>query len=366
MKASASTISWVKRPTITATLYDNTNTVIQKSNLTLTNRNYTKTAQATNGSYTFTVPSVSGPTTETYKVSYAGTTGKYVKCSNSIKITFIKDTPTLKSVTSNSIYEGYHAKYKLLNSQGDPIANETVLIKIGSNDWVEKKTNSQGIVSVVITKSVKVYYKFNGTSKYNSVAQKTQSFTIKPNETKSQCSGTMTQKPTSRTSPYQIWSDISSNCTKSNYLRCGHESTGYSNKNTLGSSSGSYHQPAVLSKTLDLNVPSDAKIKSVHVKWAEKQTNGPSSSTSTTSFINIKKVTISTSGAISYSKTIDTKSGGKTYGGSWVSHDLNLGTNFTPSKSVTLTMKYGPNESTNTGTIYVQGPQIIVEYVPAE
>ena len=110
----------------------------------------------------------------------------------------------------------------------------------------------------------------------------------------------------------------------------------------------------------------NAKIKSVHLKWAEKQTNGPSSSTSKTSFINIKQVTISTSGAISYNKTIETKSGGKTYGGSWVSHDLNLGTNFTPGKTVTLTMKYGPNESTNTGTIYVKGPQIIVEYIPAE
>ena len=177
----------------------------------------------------------------------------------------------------------------------------------------------------------------------------------------------MTQSPTSRTKPYQIWSDVYSDCTASNYLRCGHESTGYSNVNTLGSKSGTFHQPAVLIKSgWDLGVPKDAKIKSVHVKWSEKQTNGPSASTSYTSFINIKKVTLIISGATNYNNTINTNSGGKSNGGKWVDHNISLGTDFDPSKKISLKLKYGPNESTNTGTIYVKGPQIIVEYIPAE
>ena len=72
------------------------------------------------------------------------------------------------------------------------------------------------------------------------------------------------------------------------------------------------------------------------------------------------------SGAISYTKTINTNSGGSSNGGQWVAHDLSLGTDFDPTKKVTLKLKYGPNESSNVGSIFLKGPQIIVEYIPKE
>ena len=360
---SATTLSWCKNATIKATLYDESNTPINGDLVS----NFDGTHYTTNGSYTFTIPAQSGPGNKTYKVQYNGSIQQYKSCSNNITLTFTKDTPTLKALSKNSIYQGYHAQYQLLNSQGKAIKNANVQVKIGSGSWKTYTTNSQGIVSISITSKTTVHYKFNETSLYNAVSEKSQSFTIKANETKSKCTGTMTQSPTSRTKPYQTWSDLYSDCTTSNYLRCGHESTGYNDSRTLGSASGTFHQPSVLIKSnIDLGVPQGSIIKSVHVKWAEKQTNGPSSSTSYTSFINIKKVKLSTSGAITYSKEINTNSGGSSYGGKWVSHDLSLGTNFDTTKKVTLKLAYGPNESGNTGTIYVKGPQIIVEYVPAE
>ena len=209
--------------------------------------------------------------------------------------------------------------------------------------------------------------KFNKTDYYNNVGEKSQTFTIKPNEEKSKCSGTLTQSPTSRTPPYQTWSDLYSDCTASNYQRCGRETSSDSDAKTLGSSAGSYRQPAkLIKKDWDLGVPNNAVIKSVHVIWAEKQTNGPSVSFAKPAFINIKKVTLKTSGAITYEKTINTNSGGPSDGGSWVTHNLSLGTSFNPKKKLTLTLAYGPNTATNTGTIYLKGPKVIVEYVPAQ
>ena len=121
-----------------------------------------------------------------------------------------------------------------------------------------------------------------------------------------------------------------------------------------------------MKKNWDLGVPNNAVIKSVHVIWSEKQTNGPSVSTAKSAFINIKKVTLKTSGAIDYEKTINTISGGPSDGGSWATHNLSLGTSFNPKKKHTLTLAYGPNTATNTGTIYLKGPKVIVEYVPAQ
>lgn len=361
---STSTISWVKSVTIKATLYDNNNIAI---NGVLTLNDPAQTYSTTSGSYTFTIPSKKAIGARTYKISYGGSAQKYKPCSNTVSITFVKDTPTIKALTAKSIYQGYYAKYQFLNSQGKAITDTYIQIKIGSGSWTNYKTDSNGIVSIKVTQNTTIYYKFNGDTYYNSVAQKSQAFTIKANEKVTKCSGTMTQSPTSRTKPYQIWSDTYSDCTTSNYLRCGHESTGYSNINTLGSQSGTYHQPATLIKSnWDIGVPKGVTIKSVHVKWADKQTNGPSTSTSKTSFINIKTVTLTVSGATSYTKTINTNSGGSTNGGKWVAHDLSLGTDFDPTKKVTLKLKYGPNESGNVGSIFVKGPQIIVEYIPKE
>ncbi len=360
---STSTISWVKSATIKATLYDSNDVAI---NGVLTLADPAQTNSTTNGSYTFTIPSKKAIGQRTYKISYEGSAQKYKPCSNTVSITFTKDTPTIKALTAKSIYQGYHAKYQFLNSQGKAITDTNIQIKVGSGSWTNYKPNSSGIVSIKVTQNTTIYYKFNGDTYYNSVAQKSQAFTIKANEKVTKCSGTMTQSPTSRTKPYQIWSDIYSDCTASNYLRCGNE-TGGNSVYTLGSSSGTYHQPATLIKSnWDLGVPKGVTIKSVHVKWSDKQTNGPSASTSKTSFINIKTVTLTVSGATSYTKTINTNSGGSTNGGQWVAHDLSLGTDFDPTKKITLKLKYGPNESSNVGSIFLKGPQIIVEYIPKE
>lgn len=358
-------VSWVKQVTITAKLYDNSNNLINGVLLcsAIDNNNHT----TTNGACTLTVPKQTGPGTKTFQVVYNGASQEYEPCNNSITITFTKDTPTLKALTTTtSIYSGYHAVYQLLDSQNKAIPSTKIQIKVGSNAYKDYTTDSNGKVSIKVTQAETIKYKFGGDAKYNSVAEKSQKFTIKSNPTKSTCCGSMSQSPTSRKSPYQIWSDLTGDCTTTNYLRCGHESTGSNNSNTLGSINGSFHKPAVLSKTFSVSIPSGATIKSVHVKWSEKQTNGPSAQTSKTSFINIKKVTLTVSGATTYEKTMNTNSGGKDYGGNWVAHDVSLGTNFNPSKKVTLKLAYGNNESENVGTIYLKSPQIVVEYVPAE
>lgn len=364
LTASKQTLSWKQDATIKAQLYDNSNTLIDGDLVS----DFDGTHTTKNGGYTFTVPTTDRTVgKKTYQVSYDGLFQKYKPCSNSITLTFTKDTPTIKALTSNSVYKTYHAKYQFLDSQKKPIAKTAIQIKVGSEAWKNYTTDKNGIVSIAITKSIKIRYKFNGNDYYNSVAEKSQSFTVKDNKIANRCTGQMTQSPTSRTQPYQIWSKTSNDCTTSGYLRCGHESTGYSNVNTLGSKNGTYHQPAVLIKSnWNLNVSKEIKIKSIHVQWAEKQTNGPSASTSTTSFINIKKVTLDISGAITFKKTIDTNSGGSSNGGKWVSHDLNIGTNFTFGKPITLKLAYGPNTSENVGTIYVKGPKIVIEYIPVE
>lgn len=358
-------VSWVKQTTITAKLYDNSNNLINGVLLcsAIDNQNHT----TTNGVCTLTVPTQTGPGTKTFEVVYHGASQEYEPCNNSITITFTKDTPTLKALTTTtSIYSGYHAVYQLVNSQGKAIPSTKIQIQVGSNAYKDYTTDSNGKVSITVTQAETIKYKFGGDAKYNSVAEKSQKFTIKSNPTKSTCCGSMSQSPTSRQAPYQIWSDLTGDCTTTNYLRCGHESTGYNNVYTLGSKSGTFHRPAVLSKTFSVSIPSGATIKSVHVKWSEKQTNGPSASTSKTSFINIKTVTLTVSGATSYTKTINTNSGGSTNGGKWVAHDLTLSTNFNPSKKVTLKLAYGDNESVNPGSIFVKVPQIIVEYIPKE
>ncbi len=360
---SSSKISWIKDVTVKAALYDISGSLLNGDLIS----DFDGTHPTINGAYTFTVPKANRKVgTKTYTVKYNGVVKEHKGCSNSVKIEFVKDTPKIKAlVSAGGIYNGHHAKYQFLNSAGTPITKTAIQINTNGS-WKDYKTDSKGIVSIKITKAITIKYKFNGNDYYNSVAEKSQKFTIKSNDTKSGCFGKMQQDPTVRTPPYQTWSDLNGDCTTSDYLRCGHESTGDSNARTLGSKSGSYHRPSKLMKTMTLSVPAKATIKSVHVKWAEKQTNGPSASTSVTSFINIKTVTLKVSGAISKTTTINTNSGGKTYGGKWVSHDINLGTSFDSSKDLQLELIYGPNTSDNVGTIYLKGPQVIVEYIPAE
>lgn len=364
---SSLTTSWIKEVKITATIKDGTDVVIKGALLRSDfDGNQMKTSDE-KGKCTFTVPAGKKPGDKTYTVKYDGKVGEYLASEAQIKITFAKDTPTLTPMTGTKIYAGYKAQYQLKNSNGAAISNAQVQIKIGNGSWTNYTTNSSGIVSVTISKAATVYYKFNKTDYYNNVGEKSQTFTIKPNEEKSKCSGTLTQSPTSRTPPYQTWSDLYSDCTASNYQKCGRETSSDSDAKTLGSSAGSYRQPAkLIKKDWDLGVPNNAVIKSVHVIWAEKQTNGPSVSFAKPAFINIKKVTLKTSGAITYEKTINTNSGGPSDGGSWVTHNLSLGTSFNPKKKLTLTLAYGPNTATNTGTIYLKGPKVIVEYVPAQ
>ena len=359
--------SWIKEVKITATIKDGTDVVIKGALLRSDfDGNQTKTSDE-KGKCTFTVPAGKKPGDKTYTVKYDGKVGEYLASEAQIKITFAKDTPTLTPKTGTKIYAGYKAQYQLKNSSGTAIPNAQVKIKIGNGNWTNYTTNSNGIVSITISKAATVYYKFEETTYYNSVREQSQTFTIKPNEKKSKCSGTLTQSPTSRTPPYQTWSDLYSDCTASNYQRCGRDTSSDSDVKTLGSAKGSFHQPAkLMKKNWDLGVPNNAVIKSVHVIWSEKQTNGPSVSTAKSAFIKIKKVTLKTSGAITYEKTINTNSGGPSDGGSWVLHDLSLGTSFNPKKKLTLTLAYGPNTSTNTGTIYLKGPKVIVEYVPAQ
>lgn len=361
---SSSEISWVKAVTITASIKDGTGVAI-KNALLRSDFNGTKTA--TNGTCTFTIPAGQKLGDKTYKVTYDGKVEEYLASEAQIKIKFIKDTPTLNKMTETKIYAGYKARYQLKNSNGAVIPNMQVKIKIGNGSWKTYTTNSSGIVSVTISKAATVYYKFEGTTYYNSVKEQSQTFTIKKNKTVEVCSGTLKQKPTTRTPPYQTWSDLSGDCTASNYQKCGRETSSDGDVKTLGSAKGSFHQPAqLIKKNWNLGVPNDAIIKSVHVIWSEKQTNGPSVSTAKSAFINIKKVTLKTSGAITYEKTINTNSGGPSNGGSWETHNLSLGTNFNPKKTLTLTLAYGPNTSTNTGTIYLKGPKVIVEYVPPQ
>ena len=367
---SPSEISWVKEVTIKANIKDGADVAIKDALLTFNFNGKNQTARSdTNGACTFKIPAGQKPgTTTSYKVTYDGKVGEYLASEAQKSIKFIKDTPTLnKMMTGTKIYAGYKVQYQLKNSNGAPISNAQVKIKIGNGNWTNYTTNNNGIVSITISKAATVYYKFEDTTYYNSVREQSQTFTIKPNEEKSKCSGTLTQSPTSRTPPYQTWSDLYSDCTASNYQRCGRETSSDSDAKTLGSSAGSYRQPAkLIKKDWDLGVPSNAVIKSVHVIWAEKQTNGPSVSFAKPAFINIKKVTLKTSGAITYEKTINTNSGGPSDGGSWVTHNLSLGTNFNPKKKLTLALAYGPNTATNTGTIYLKGPKVIVEYVPAQ
>lgn len=367
---SPSEISWVKEVTIKANIKDGAGVAIKDALLTFNFDGRNQTARSdTSGTCTFKIPAGQKPGTKPYKVTYEGKVGEYLASEAQKNIKFAKDTPTLNKMTGTKIYAGYKAQYQLKNSNGTPISNTQVQIKIGNGDWTNYTTNNSGIVSITISKATTVYYKFDGTKStyYNSVGTQAQTFTIKPNEEKSKCSGTLTQSPTSRTPPYQTWSDLYSDCTASNYQRCGRETSSDSDAKTLGSSAGSYRQPAkLIKKDWDLGVPNNAVIKSVHVIWAEKQTNGPSVSFAKPAFINIKKVTLKTSGAITYEKTINTNSGGPSDGGSWVTHNLSLGTNFNPKKKLTLTLAYGPNTATNTGTIYLKGPKVIVEYVPAQ
>lgn len=366
LKPSSSKTSWVNAVTITASIKDGAGVAIQNA---LLKSDFNGNKTATNGTCTFTIPASKKLGDKTYKVTYDGKVGEYLASEEQIKITFTRDTPKLTAKTASKIYAGYKAQYQLTNSLGAPISNAQVKIKIGSGGWTTYTTNSSGIVSVTISKAATVYYKFEDPTNpayYNNV-EGSQTFTIKPNEEKSKCSGTLTQSPTSRTPPYQTWSDLYSDCTASNYQRCGRETSSDSDAKTLGSSAGSYRQPAkLIKKDWDLGVPNNAVIKSVHVIWAEKQTNGPSVSFAKPAFINIKKVTLKTSGAITYEKTINTNSGGPSDGGSWVTHNLSLGTSFNPKKKLTLTLAYGPNTATNTGTIYLKGPKVIVEYVPAQ
>ena len=360
---SSSQISWVNAVTITASIKDGAGVSIQNA---LLKSDFNGAKTATNGTCTFTISAGKKLGDKTYKVTYDGKVGEYLASEAQIKIKFIKDTPKLTPKTTSKIYAGYKAQYQLTNSLGAAIPNAQVSIKIGSGGWTNYTTNSNGIVSITISKAATVYYKFEDPTYYNRV-EGSQTFTIKPNEEKSKCSGTLTQSPTSRTPPYQIWSDLYSDCTASNYQRCGRETSSDSDAKTLGSSAGSYRQPAkLIKKDWDLGVPNNAVIKSVHVIWSEKQTNGPSVSFAKPAFINIKKVTLKTSGAITYEKTINTNSGGPSDGGSWVTHNLSLGTNFNSKKKLTLTLAYGPNTATNTGTIYLKGPKVIVEYVPAQ
>ena len=373
LTVSSTKTSWVNGATIKAKLTSSSG-VISNAKLSLYVSGQTDPilngTTDSNGMYTFNISSSwakSHIAEKTYTVKYDGSYQKYEPCSSSNKITFIKDTPKLTALTSTSIYSGHHAEYKLTDSKNNVLKNMNIALKGNSGTYKDYQTDNNGVASITITKAVTLYYKFNGNSYYNNVAEKKQSFTIKANKKTTKCSGTMTQSPTSRTKPYQIWSKLTSDCTTSNYLRCGHESTGYYDSVTLGGKNGTFHQPAkLIKKDLTLDIPTGATIKSIHIKWSEKQTNGPSASTSKTSFINIKTVTLATSGIISYKKEINTQSGGSTYGGQWVEHNLDLGSNFTTSKKITLTLAYGPNTTTNTGTIYVKGPQVIVEYVPAE
>lgn len=365
---SPSEISWVKEVTIKASIKDGAGVAIKDASLKFNFDGRNQTARSdTSGICTFKIPAGQKPGTKPYKVTYDGKVGEYLASEAQKNIKFTKDTPTLNKMTETKIYAGYKAQYQLKNSNGAAISNAQVQIKIGNGSWTNYTTNNSGIVSVTISKATTVYYRFNQTDYYNSVGEKSQAFTIKPNEEKSKCSGTLTQSPTSRTPPYQTWSDLYSDCTASNYQRCGRETSSDSDAKTLGSSAGSYRQPAkLIKKDWDLGVPNNAVIKSVHVIWAEKQTNGPSVSFAKPAFINIKKVTLKTSGAITYEKTINTNSGGPSDGGSWVTHNLSLGTSFNPKKKLTLTLAYGPNTATNTGTIYLKGPKVIVEYVPAQ
>ena len=364
---SSSQISWVNAVKITATIKDGTGVAIKDALLKFDFDGGSQTQNSNEkGTCIFTVPAGQKVGSKTYTVKYDGKVGEYLASEAQMKITFIKDTPKLTAKTANKIYAGYKARYQLTNSLGTVMSNTKVQIKIGSGSWTNYTTNSSGIVSVTISKAATVYYRFVETTYYKGV-EGSQKFTIKDNEEKSKCSGTLTQSPTSRKPPYQIWSDLYSDCTASNYQRCGRDTSSDGDAKTLGSSAGSYHQPAkLIKKDWDLGVPNNAVIKSVHVIWAEKQTNGPSVSTAKAAFINIKKVTLKTSGAIAYEKTINTNSGGPSNGGSWVTHNLSLGTSFNPKKKLTLTLAYGPNTSTNTGTIYLKGPKVIVEYIPPQ
>ena len=255
LKPSSSKTSWVNAVTITASIKDGAGVAIQSA---LLKSDFNGNKTATNGTCTFTIPAGKKLGDKTYKVMYDGKVGEYLASEAQIKITFTRDTPKLIAKTASKIYAGYKAQYQLTNSLGAPISNAQVKIKIGSGSWTTYTTNSSGIISVTISKAATVYYKFEDPTNpayYNNV-EGSQTFTIKPNEEKSKCSGTLTQSPTSRTPPYQTWSDLYSDCTASNYQRCGRETSSDSDAKTLGSSAGSYRQPAkLIKKDWDLGVP---------------------------------------------------------------------------------------------------------------